>query len=274
MALLILFAVAIVGMVWFLSKPARRRRRHERHGDKPFPDQWRKILRRRMPYYRRLPFNLQRQLQQQIHVFIAEKNFVGCRGLEVTDEMRVLIAAQACLLLLNRQTGCYPTMSEVLVYPDTFIVERDEVDAANVVHRVRRPVSGESWANSQVVLSWADVLEGAADPGDGQNVVIHEFAHQLDQESGSGNGAPGFSDAEQAGRWSDVLSNEFNRLREQLAIDSEPLLDPYGAQSPVEFFAVATETFFERPVRLYAEHPLLYEELARYYCVSPLLWDD
>jgi Mlc titration factor MtfA (ptsG expression regulator) len=274
MSILILTALAIVGLVWFLSKPARRRRRHERHADQPFPPKWRKILRKRMPYYRRLPFNLQRQLQQRVHVFIAEKNFVGCNGVQVTDEMRVLIAAQAGLLLLNRDTDCYATMSEVLVYPDTFVIEREEVGPGGTVRRVRRAVSGESWANSQVVLSWTDVLEGAADTGDGQNVVLHEFAHQLDQETGRGNGAPTFDNNEQAGRWSTVLGGEFSRLREQIANNSEPLLDPYGAQDPVEFFAVATETFFERPARLNAEHPELYEELARFYCVSPLLWLD
>ncbi len=274
MALMILIAVAIIGMVWFLSKPARRRRRHERVGDQPFPAKWRKILRRRMPYYRRLPFNLQRQLQQRVHVFIAEKNFVGCNGLEVTDEMRVLIAAQASLLLLNRQTGCFPTLSEILIYPDAFVVERDEFSAGNVVHRTRRALSGESWANSRVALSWADVVAGAADTGDAQNVVIHEFAHQLDQETGHGNGAPTFDSADQAGRWSTVLGSEFNRLREQLARDSDTLLDPYGAQDPAEFFAVATETFFERPERFSVEHPELYDELARFYRVSPLVWVD
>jgi len=274
MGYLILVAVAIIFLVWFLTKPARRRRRHARHGDQPFPAKWRKILRRRMPYYRRLPFNLQRQLQQRVHVFIAEKNFVGCNGMQVTDEVRVLIAAQASLLLLNRDTDCFATMSEVLVYPDTFVIEREEVGPGGTVRRVRRAVSGESWANSQVVLSWTDVLEGAADTGDGHNVVIHEFAHQLDQETGHGNGAPNLDSREQAGRWSTVLGGEFNRLREQIARDDDSVLDAYGAQDPVEFFAVATETFFERPARLNAEHPELYEELAKFYCVSPLLWLD
>jgi len=271
---MILIALAIIGLLWFLTKPARTRRRHDRTGDQPFPAPWRKIVRRRMPYYRRLPFNLQRQLHQRIHVFMAEKNFIGCKGLEVTEEMRVLIAAQACLLLLNRQTACYPTLSDILIYSDAFVVERNEVDAANVVHRVRRPVSGESWANSQVVLSWTDVLEGAADISNTHNVVIHEFAHQLDQESGYGNGAPAFSDATQAERWSAVLNDEFNRLREQIARDGTTLMDAYGAQDPAEFFAVATETFFGQPRRLRAEHPALYEELVRFYRVSPVMWED
>ncbi|MFK7965483.1 MAG: zinc-dependent peptidase [Burkholderiaceae bacterium] len=274
MAPMILIALAIMALVWLFSKPARRRRRHERTGDQPFPTSWRQILRRGMPYYRRLPFYLQRQLQQRIQVFVSEKNYIGCNGLEVTEEMRVLIAAQAGLLLLNRQTACYPTLSDILIYPDTFLVERDEVDAANVVHRVKRPLSGESWANSQVVLSWQDVVEGASDSTNTNNVVIHEFAHQLDQESGYGNGAPAFADANQASRWSAVFNDEFNHLREQLARHGTSLLDPYGAQDPAEFFAVATETFFANPVRLQAERPLLYEELARFYCVSPIMWVD
>lgn len=274
MELLILVVLATIGSAWFLTKSARRRRRQQRHGDQPFPPEWRKILRWRMPYYRRLPYSLQRQLQILIHAFIAEKNFVGCQGLEIQDEMRVLIAAQACLLLLNRQTDCYPHMSDILVYPDTFVVERDEVDAARVVRRVKRAVSGESWANSQVVLSWTDVVQDAADTGDGHNVAIHEFAHQLDQESGYSNGAPAFANAQQAEQWSRVLNDEFIRLREQIAHGEVTLLDPYGAQNPAEFFAVSTEIFYERPERLSTEHPTLYQALARFYCVSPLMWVD
>lgn len=274
MGLLTLLAIAIVLLAWLLSKPARRRRRHEHHGSQPFPAKWRRILRRHMPYYRRLPFNLQRQLQQRIQVLIAEKNFVGCNGLVVTDEMRVLVAAQASLLLLNRQTECFPELVDVLVYPDSFIVERDEIDHNNVVHRVRHRVAGESWSDSQVVLSWADVVAGALDANDGYNVVLHEFAHQLDHENGRGDGAPPLASRDQANQWSDVFNREFTRLHSALDNNEPTLLDPYAAQNPVEFFAVATETFFERPARLNAEHPELYDALARYYCVSPILWTD
>ena len=188
-----------------------------------------------MPYYRRLPFDLQRQLQQLMQVFLAEKNFVGCHNLQITEEMRVLIAAQACLLLLNRATTYYAQMTEILVYPDAFVIERNEADVAGVVHRVRKVVVGESWADSQVVVSWPDVLAGAADTTDGYNVVIHEFAHQLDQETGYANGAPALADTAQASHWAQVLNDEFIRLRNQIDRDEETLLDRYGAQDPVEF---------------------------------------
>lgn len=270
--LLILFGLAALGLAWFGTQPLRRSRRQRRYREPPFPVLWRKILRRDMPYYRRLPSDLQRQLQKHIQVFLAEKNFVGCHGLTVTEQMRVLIAAQACLLLFNRKTGYYPNMREILVYPDAFMVERNVADAAGVVHRVRHAVSGESWADSQVVLSWPDVLAGATDAHDGYNVVIHEFAHQLDHESGAGNGAPAMADQDQATQWAQALNVEFIRLREQIDQREPTLLDQYGAQDPVEFFAVASETFFERPARLSVEHPVLYRELSRFYCVNPLSW--
>ena len=270
--LFIFLLLVIAGMVWFITAPGRRRARQRRYREPPFPAAWRAILRADMPMYRQLPSDLQRQLQKHIQVFLAEKNFVGCQGLEVTEPMRVLIAAQACLLILNRPTDFFPNMTEILVYPDAFMVERDVADEAGVVHRVRHAVSGESWADSQVVLSWPDVLAGAARADDAYNVVIHEFAHQLDHESGASNGAPVLRDREQAATWAAVFSDEFEKLHEHLARGEPSLLDDYGAQDPVEFFAVASETFFEKPDRLKNEHGELYRALTRFYCVDPGSW--
>jgi len=166
--------------------------RRERLLRNAFPAAWRKILQKRMPLLRRLPTDLQLQLKKHIQVFIAEKKFIGCAGLRITDEIRVVIAAQACLLLLNRSTDYYPNLRQILVYPDAFLVDRVSVDSSGVQQEQRQALAGESWEQGQVILSWQDCLEGAALPDDGRNVVIHEFAHQLDQESGSANGAPFF----------------------------------------------------------------------------------
>ena len=222
--------------------------------------------------FRRLPADLQRQLKGHIQVFLAEKDFIGCDGLVVTDEMRVTIAALACLLILNRETDYYPNLRQVLVYPGAFVVDMEESDEAGVVQNQRHVLSGESWSQSQVILSWEDVIEGAMVADDGYNVVIHEFAHQLDQEAGYANGAPELASRGQYARWSRVLGEEFERLRASTAAGEQSLLDDYGATDPAEFFAVLAEVFFEQPQLLQEENPALYAELSRFFCVSPVTW--
>jgi Mlc titration factor MtfA (ptsG expression regulator) len=194
----------------------------------------------------------------------------------VDDEVRVTIAAQACLLLLGRKPRYFPSLSTILVYPGAFVVERLRPEPSGVLQETRQALSGESWSHGQVVLSWDDVLQGAADPCDGRNVVIHEFAHQLDQEKGYANGAPLLPARARYERWSRVLGDEFARLREQAAwgpaAAQAPVLDLYGATDPAEFFAVASEAFFERPGELASAHPALYAELSAYYRVDPRNW--
>jgi Mlc titration factor MtfA (ptsG expression regulator) len=225
-----------------------------------------------VPYIRALPVNLQLQLKRHIQVFIAEKSFIGCDGLKITDEMRVTIAAQACLLILARARDYYPKLREVLVYPGSFVVEREHVDGIGVAHHARQVLAGESWERGQVVLSWQDTLEGAATPDDGQNVVIHEFAHQLDQETGVANGAPVLPRRDQYARWSQVLGAEYSRLQDCALQQEETLFSNYGASDPAEFFAVISEVFFEQPRRMADEHPALYRELAAFYGLDPLTW--
>ena len=219
-----------------------------------------------------LPADLQLQLKKHIQIFLSEKAFVGCAGLVVTDEMRVAIAAQACLLLLNRDTDYFPGLRQILVYPGAFIADRSHVDASGVRHEYRQPLAGESWSSGQVILSWQDAIEGAAIMDDGRNVVIHEFAHQLDQETGTSNGAPDLRGAQSYRRWSRVLGDEFARLQQQALLGQESLLSHYGATSPAEFFAVATEVFFEQPELLATASPALYQELGSLYRVNPLTW--
>jgi hypothetical protein len=160
----------------------------------------------------------------------------------------------------------------VLLYPGPFVVDRSRTDAMGLQHEQRQVLQGESWQQGQVILSWPDVLDGAADPADGRNVVIHEFAHQRDQENGRANGAPVLPNAMRRKRWARVMNREYATLRQRVNAGEDTLLDPYGATAPAEFFAVASEVFFEQPALMAQQHPALYRELSGYYRINPLSW--
>jgi len=240
------------------------------------------ILERNVLQYAGMDGGERRRLQRLVQQFLHEKNFVGCAGLEITEEMRVTIAAQACLLVLGRAgdqvpANVYPSLHAVLVYPGAFLVPRREVDVAGVVTEQRQDLLGESWGDGRVILSWDHVRRGGPDAWveDGQanhNVVLHEFAHQLDSESGSTNGAPYLGSTERYRSWSEVLSRNFANLRRDAMWGQRGVLDHYGASSPAEFFAVATESFFEQPHAMVARHPDLYEEFLKYFRVDPRAW--
>ena len=270
--MLLLAGLLLAASAWLWGPRLVRELRRARVRRQPFPPAWREVLRRRMPAYATLPADLQLQLKKLIQVFIAEKPFIGCAGLEVDDEMRVLIAAHASLLQLNRRAGGYPNLRQVLVYPGLFAVDRARPQGDGLVHEGRQVMSGESWQHGQVILSWDDVLAGAADPVDGHNVAIHEFAHQLDSERGVAAGAPFLGRRDRYARWAAVLGAAYARLRGRVERGEPGVLDAYGATSPAEFFAVASETFFERPYPLASDEPELYAELAGYYQVDPLAW--
>lgn len=257
-------AVAMLAPGWRLKRALRR----------PMPDHFVDILRRNIPIYGRMQPPLQEQLRQHVQQFLYQKKFVGCAGLAIDDDMRVTIAAQACLLLLNRPTRVYPGLDTVLVYPTAFLVPRNQVDEAGVVTETRQDLLGESWGDGRVVLSWDHVRRGAVDWTDGQNVVLHEFAHQLDSESGSNNGAPYLGSPARYREWAEVLSRDFADLRNDAMYQQHSVLDHYGATSPAEFFAVATETFYEKPFQLAARHPALFAEFQKYYRVDPRDWHD
>jgi len=266
--------VVLVGLLvaWLAGEPLWIEWRRASIRRRPFPAAWREILRRRMPYFRALPVDLQLQLKRHIQVFLAEKPFIGCRDLAITDEIRVTVAAQACLLLLNRRRPhYYPELRQILVYPGAFLVDRVQTDGA-IVQDQRQALSGESWSQGQVILSWDDTVDGAAVADDGRNVVIHEFAHQLDQQTGHANGAPALPTRARYERWSRVFNEAFERLRDDVAQGRASLFNPYGATNPAEFFAVASEVFFEQPQRLAADSPALFDELARFYRINPLSW--
>lgn len=267
--ILLLMLLVILALLWPVL---RQRRLTAAINNTAFPAPWRKILKRQLPLYRSLPADLQLKLKKLIQLFIAEKQFIGCEGLEITDEIRLNIAAQACLLMLNRPTALYPNLRSILVYPAAYLVPVSNTDAAGVVSHDNQLRLGESWQQGKVVLSWPDSQQGAADPFDGHNVVLHEFAHQLDQENGSANGAPFLASTEAYRVWSQVLSDEFATLQQRLRQGIPSLFNAYAATNPAEFFAVITEVFFEQPQEFSAQHPALYRQLAQYYRLDPLLW--
>jgi Mlc titration factor MtfA (ptsG expression regulator) len=252
-----------------LAQPWWTRRRHRQLRTLPFPRAWARILLRRVPLAQQLPAPLRCRLLGLIQVFVADKPFIGCAGLQVNDEMRVTIAAQACLLLLGQSgEACYPRLRQVLVYPEPFVVPRRQMLLGGVVSEQPQALAGESWAQGQVILAWSEVLAGAADPADSRNVVLHEFAHQIDQDGGDADGRPWQRDEAARQRWAAVVDEGLARLREA----PSEALDAYGSTDPAEYFAVATETFFERPLALREAAPSLYEALARLYRLNPAAW--
>jgi Mlc titration factor MtfA (ptsG expression regulator) len=248
-----------------LSRKERWAKIHET----PFPNEWSAILEKDVPIYARLTEIDKAELRGLIQVFLAEKVFEGCGGLEVTDEIKVTIAAQACMLLLRRETDVYPKLITILVYPSAFVSNMPRHGPHGVVSEGPLGLLGEAWNSGVVVLSWDDVKQGAADVRDGHNVVFHEFAHQLDQEDGSADGAPVLPGRNLYSAWARVLGEEYNELRKVAETGKKSVLDTYGATEPAEFFAVATEAFFEKPVQLKKKHPELYEELKIYYGQDP-----
>lgn len=275
MAFILFCGLALLLVAGLLGQPAWLRYRRSQVRSTAFPATWRKILQRRVLLVRKMPAHLQMQLKKHMQVFIAEKSFLGCAGLRITEEMRVVIAAQACLLILNRATDYYANVRQILVYPGAFFVNRTSLDYAGVQQENRQALSGESWSQGQIILSWQDTVEGAVVPDDGRNVVIHEFAHQLDQENGVARGAPppNLGDTNyDARRWSQVFRAAFDQLQSEVDNGVQGLLNHYGAQDPAEFFAVVSEVFFEQPLELATEYPALYQELSAYYKVDPVGW--
>jgi Mlc titration factor MtfA (ptsG expression regulator) len=249
-----------------------RNKRRDQLRATPLPDEWRSILRRNVPYYACLPPDKRAELDGLIQVFLAEKSFEGAGGLEMTDEIRVTIAAQACVLLLGREPRFYPGLDAVIVYPHAYVSRMARRGPDGTVSDGPQVRLGESWKQGALVLSWDDVMSGAGDIHDGHNVVFHEFAHQLDSEYGPADGAPLLEKRSMYVAWARVLGAEYEDLVKRVRRHAPTFLDAYGATSPAEFFAVATEFFFERPRAMRVGHPELYEQLKRFYRQDPATW--
>jgi MtfA peptidase len=248
---------------WFKNRRRRRLR------GQPFLGSWLTIIETNVPIYSRLPPADQAELQGHIQVFLNEKHFEGCGGLELTEEMKVTIAAQACLLLLHRETDYYPRLITILVYPNAYVARNQEHMGGGVVEESETVRLGEAWMGGVAVISWEDARRGASDFSDGVNVVLHEFAHLLDFEDGAADGTPLLAHRSHYATWARVLDDEYHQLRRDAALGRWSLLDPYGATNPAEFFAVATECFFEKPVQLRRKHRDLYEQLKAYFRQDP-----
>jgi len=260
-------------LLWLIPHYYQAWRRHYLRS-RPLTAEQRQLLADSLPLYRQLPTERQRELQANVALFLHEKKFVGCEGLEVAEKMRVAVAAHACLLLLGRENDCYPNLYTVLLYPGTYVAEETYHDGyiETTGHSVRE---GEAHYRGPVVLSWGDLEGDMSHPEKGRNVALHEFAHKLDEEDGYYDGRPLFG-ADEGKGWAGTLGAEFEKLRRRLdpereaGEEEEPsVLDLYGAESPAEFFAVATESFFVIPEEVRQAHPKLYHELCNFYRVDP-----
>jgi len=245
----------------------------------PFPPEWRRIIDTHCPFYFQLPEPDRKELEGYIQVFLTEKKFEGCGGLDLTDEIRVSIAAHACLLLLHRHTDCYPGLRTILIYPTTYVAPTVRHVGSGVLEESHQLRTGEAWREGAVVLAWDAVYRGILTPEDGHNVVLHEFAHLLDFEDGRADGVPVLglreSRAERQRRysaWSRVMKVEFERLRGQVQRGEGTVLREYGTTNPAEFFAVATECFFGEPLAMQQQYLELYEEMKWYYQQDPVRW--
>ena len=257
-------------LIWFAA-PQLTRLKRAKLRKKPVSPQVLSILNRNVGIYPLLPDDLKDDLHGHINVFLTEKQFLGCDGLEISDEVSVTVAGLACILLLNRQATYFPGFTSILIYPDSYIATEVFFDGYLETHR-QTTRSGESWHRGPVVLSWNDVLRGAADVGDGYNVVLHEFAHKLDEENGGTNGLPVLREREHYEEWAMVLGEEYKSLERRVARGQNRVIHKYGLTSPPEFFAVATESFFEKPAAMKDRLPDLYEQLRIFYGRDPATW--
>src|SRR6186713_1871167 len=236
-----------------------------------FPAQFRELILRRVPCARLLTEEELSKLEALVRIFNSEKTFEAAAGLTLTEEMRIVIAARACLLVVHRvelDSPLYPDLQAVVIYPSSYRVRKQRREGYVMIEgdEVRL---GESWSQGLVVLSWDAVMSGSASPNDGHDVVLHEFAHQLDAEDGAMDGTPELDSLERYSVWSKVAGEEYAALLDDVERHRKTTIDPYGATNPPEFFAVIVEQFFEKPTRLENQHPNLYAELSRFFRFDP-----
>lgn len=262
-----LFAVTFIALsvfYLFFYQDWRRKRKLRQ----PFPEAWRQELNRSVPLYRKLSADLKSRLEQQVQLFLAEKTFYGCDGFEVDDRVRITVAGHACLLIVARPFSDYDEVRSILVYPDVYRVQAPERDGmvVSVSDQIR---AGEASSTGQVVLAWSECEEGAMHPEGEHNVILHEFAHQLDYLDGMADGAPPLY-GQQAEEWQHTMTKAYEDLRHSLRHHHQGWLDPYGATQPAEFFAVLTEAFYQKPQHLKETQPAVYAVLCEYYRVDPM----
>jgi Mlc titration factor MtfA (ptsG expression regulator) len=247
-----------------------RRRRRAQVQQQETPARWIEILEKQVFHFAYLSSAERSRLIGIMKVLIAEKNWEGCAGLEISDEIQVIIASQIALLALELEQPYFDSLLSILVYPTGYLAPDQWVLESGVVLEGHSDRAGEAWYRGPVVISWADARAGARSPNAGHNVVLHEFAHQLDMQNGSrSDGIPPLASIEQAQRWQRVMRDEFQRLQQHCQEGRNTVLDCYGATDSAEFFAVATEHFFQTPRRVAGQLPMLYDLLRDYYRQDP-----
>ncbi len=236
----------------------------------PLSDHQRGIIAKQVPLIQKLPVELHEKLWGKVNLFLNQVEFVGCNGLEVTEDMKLSIAAQACLLVANNDTW-YDHLSSVLIYPSAF-KSRHKERRGYVVNEQETVRTGESWSRGPVILSWAHSRFGAANDSDGHNVVFHEFAHQIDDLSGRTNGIPSLGSIDHLKDWAEVFATAYEAHVHSVENGRKTVFDPYGASGPQEFFAVAVEAFFEIPNTVEQKEAAVYEQLAMFFRLEPSKW--
>jgi MtfA peptidase len=250
-----------------------RRRRRRKLLSTPLSTDQRRLMHAATPLCAALPKTLQARHEGIVQVLLAEKHLEAAGGLVLTESMHLAIAGQAALLQLRRDADYYPDLDTVLIYPTSFFVDQIEPDEDGFVHEGADERAGESWQRGAVVLSWEDADRESVHR-DGYNVVLHEFAHQLDDQSGEADGTPLLRTIELAARWPDVFQPAFERHRRNLRRGCEILFDEDAAESPSEFFATAVELFFELPRDLEREFRDVYRLLTDYLELNPAAWSE
>lgn len=267
-----LAAVPVSVVLLWVGRSRLKEMKRARLRQQPLPSALVAILHKNVSIYSLLPDTLKNELHGHVNVFLDEKEFIGCNGLEISDEIRMTVAGLACILQLNRQATYFPGFSSILIYPESYVATAVSHDGHLQVRRTSKR-AGESWYRGPIVLSWKDVVHGATDAGDGYNVVLHEFAHKLDEENDGANGLPILPAREHYEAWAEVLGREYESLESRVARGRNRVLDEYGLTSPPEFFAVATESFFEKPMAMKDKLPDLYDQLRIFYRLDPAAWN-
>jgi Mlc titration factor MtfA (ptsG expression regulator) len=246
-----------------------RRRRRRRILAQPFPPRWLDYLHDNVGHQAFLSQEERARLRDDLRIFIAEKRWEGCGGLRMSDEIKVTVAAQACLMILGRTLDSFDRVQTILVYPRPYRAPEQKPVGASASLESTTVLLGEAHYRGPVILSWREVLRDGRYPGHGKNLVFHELAHQLDMLNGAADGTPHLDAPEQYRRWQEVMGAEYRLLIKETEQGRKTILDPYGTTNPAEMFAVATECFFDRPLPLLDRHPQLYEVLREYYRQDP-----
>lgn len=250
-----------------------RKRRREKLLAEPFPEKWRPLLLRAVPHFPNLPDAQRLKLENDIRIFLAEKRFVSGSDIDITEAMRVTIAAGACMMIVALpDLDVFPRLREVIIFPHNFTEKLEAIGPDGRPYEIHRTRSGEAWHRGPVVLAWNTVAHGVASPHDGYNVVTHEFAHVLDMQSGGVDGQPPLPTRAAQEKWVRIFYPAFDKFVDDQRRGRPTLVDPYGATNPAEFFAVASEHFFEQAPLLQRFHPDLYELLREFYQQDPMQW--